>query len=542
MATPNRGDKTVNEFIKRLEEIKARASVIQKFSPDEITEDVKAELRALRSERSDLESKIEDAQILEELQADAPEVKAEEPAKEEEPAVEEPAKEEEAPVEEPAKEEAPAEAPAEAIAASIGGSPVDAPKEKGAANAGLTIVASSGFGLNGGKRLDLPGWNKVIRAAFGSGEGKHTFATIDRSSGRAAVSARNSAIENSLIMSRNSEGETLPLTAAACYCGPFETMKEINTLGLDDRPIAGMFRSVDVNGPFKYIRDLNLADVATGVQIWECADQAAVVAATPATWKPCVTLDCQADHQVDPYAIPACGLFSTFQQISHPELIDDFIKKLGIQYARTAEQKLLDTLRADSTVLTYGVTGMGILNTLEGILGHIASFSGYVRRMNWSDYALVVPPGFIEALTTDEHRRGFSRGANRNDVLAQLRELGVGQIVEARDADSTAEVDYTNAHTLYHAPGTTVAFNPCNSVAKWTLNVVPVNAYTRGESTMVEAGFQRDADLTRQNMVQFFMEGQEFLEKMAVDVPSYTIELSGAGTGGTSALVTPEAC
>ena len=99
MATPNRGDKTVNEFIKRLEEIKARASVIQKFSPDEITEDVKAELRALRSERSDLESKIEDAQILEELQADAPEVKAEEPAKEEEPAVEEAA-----PAEEPAVE------------------------------------------------------------------------------------------------------------------------------------------------------------------------------------------------------------------------------------------------------------------------------------------------------------------------------------------------------------------------------------------------------------------------------------------------------
>jgi len=72
--------------------------------------------------------------------------------------------------------------------------------------------------------------------------------------------------------------------------------------------------------------------------------------------------------------------------------------------------------------------------------------------------------------------------------------------------------------------------------------VVPVSAYSRGESTLVEAGYQRDATLTRQNMVQWFMEGHEYLEKMSPDVPSFTLELTGAGTGGTSALVDPEAC
>jgi hypothetical protein len=110
------------------------------------------------------------------------------------------------------------------------------------------------------------------------------------------------------------------------------------------------------------------------------------------------------------------------------------------------------------------------------------------------------------------------------------------------DADVTAEADYLAAAGLYVDPGSTVAFDPCTAIGTWTLNIVPVNAYTRGESVLVEAGFQRDAALTLQNQVQYFLEGHEFLEKMVPEVPSFTLELTGAGTGGSTALVEPEAC
>ena len=529
----------VDEFLKRLEEIRSRAAEIAKL--DVIDEEARTELRTLRDERTELEAKIADEELVAELTADAPKPKAEEKV-EEAPAEEAP--EVEAPAEEVVEEEK-AEPTAEAIAAAVSAA---APKDEGmqaTEEQGLAIVASSAsYGMQVGTKMEVADWQKVFRSAGQQGEGRHVFASIDRGvSGREALSSRNSAIQNTVIMSQRAEEEAAKrLSAAACYCGPFETDKNILSLGMDDRPVAGLFRSVPVTGPFKYVRDINLADVAAGVTLWECADQTSITN-DPSTWKPCVDLACLPEYEVTPYAIPACGRFSIFQQVSHPELIDDFIKKLGIVYARLAEQALLDTLVADSTVLTYGLGGgMGILNQLEGVLGHLAGFSGYVRRIDWSDYALILPPGFMDALVADEHRRGFSRGANRASIMQQIRELGVGQVIEALDADTAAETQYLAAHGLYVDPGNTVAFDTCTAIGTWTINIVPVSAYTRGESTLVEAGFQRDADLTRRNEVQWFMEGHEFLEKMTPDVPSFTLELTGAGTGGTSAMVTPEIC
>jgi hypothetical protein len=525
----------VDEFVKRLDEIRARAAEIAQM--DEINEEARAELRALRDERTELEAKIEDVKLVAELTAEVEQPKAEEAPAEEtvEETVEEVVETVEETVEEPT---------AEAIAAAVS---TAAPTETAVpteAHEGLTIVASSNaYGMSVGSKMEVSDWERVSRLASKGGEGRFTFGNIVRHESGKALSSRNSAIENTMLMSTKPEHNALqPLTAAACYCGPFEVDKSIRTLGMDDRPVAGLFASRPVTGPFQYIQDLNLGDVAAGVNLWTCADQEGVVDGDPGTYKPIVELGCADPVTVDPYAIVAAGRVSLFQQVSHPELVDDFITKLGIQYARLAEQALLDKLRADSTVLTYGLAGMGLLHEIEGVLGHLSGLAGYTRRIDWNNYALILPPGLMDALITDEHRRGFSRGANRAAITSQLRELGVGQIIEARDADSTAEANYTAAAGTFVDPGNTVAFDPCNAIGTWTVNVVPVSAYSRGESTLVEAGYQRDATLTRQNMVQWFMEGHEYLEKMSPDVPSFTLELTGAGTGGTSALVDPEAC
>lgn len=544
----------MDELLKRLGEIRERAAAIRAL--DVIGNDEREELTKLVAERKEIEAKVADHNALAELEADDPEVVT--PAPAETPAEEKPEETPAAPAETPAETpaEVPAEVPAtpaeeeptpEAIAAAIGGAPSTSElPEASASDNRLPIVASSaGFGVAAGSEMDAGSWARIHNHAKGVGAGvKQVFAQIVRHSDEKALTTRNSAIENSMLMAAAKPGEEglQSIVAAACYCGPNEVDKSIDTLGLDDRPVAALFRSKPFTGPFDYVRDMPLSAVAGGVTIWECEQQEDVVATTPSTWKPCAVLDCGDAVTVTPYAIPACGLFSIFQQLSHPELVDDFIKKIGIYYARLAEKEILDRLRAFSTTLTYGVAGMGLLNELEGVLGHLAGFTGYVRRINWSNYALILPPGFVTALIADEHRRGFSRGANRESIMQQLRELGVGQVIEALDADSTAEGDYLAAHALYVDPGETVAFNPCTAIGTWTIHIVPVDAFVRGESTLVDAGFERDTSLIRQNMVQYFFEGHEFFEKVAPDVPSFTLELTGAGTGGTSALVTPEAC
>ena len=145
----------------------------------------------------------------------------------------------------------------------------------------------------------------------------------------------------------------------------------------------------------------------------------------------------------------------------------------------------------------------------------------------------------MEAIIADEHVRGFSRGANRADIMAQLRELGVGQVIESLDVNSTSEADYLTAIGTYVAPGTTVAFDPNTAIGTYDIHIVPVSSYTVGSSTLVDAGFTRDADLIRQNKVQYFVEGAEFIEKMN-DVPSFTARLTGYGNGGRTALATPD--
>lgn len=530
----------MEEFLKRLAEIRTRAAEIRAL--EVIGEAEREEIQSLVAERTEIEGKIVLEQGLIALSAEDP--KVEEPAAPaEEPVVETPA---EAPVEAPAEEPVVEEPTPEAIAAAIGDANVGGDMPAGGAPEGLPIVASSGaYGLQAGESLGVSSWERIHRnAASIQHATKQTFAQVVRHVGEKALTPRNSAIENSVLMAEGREGGQAmqSLVAAACYCGPNEVDKSIDTLGLDARPVAALFRSKAFTGPFDYVQDMSLAAVAGGVTIWDCTDQAAAVPGNPSTWKPCAVLDCGEAVTVTPYAIPACGLFSTFQQLSHPELVDDFIAKIGIYYARLAEQEILNRLRATSTTLTYGLAGMGLLHQLEGVLGHISGFSGYVRRIRWSDYALILGPGMLDALVADEHRRGFSQGLNRTQILARLRDLGVGQVVEALDADTSAQVDYIAAYNKYVDPGETVEFTPCDAIGTWTVHVVPVDAFVRGESTIVEAGFERDTNLIRQNMVQYFFEGHEFFEKVTPDVPNFTIELTASGTGGSSALVEPEDC
>ncbi len=550
----------MEELLKRLAEIRERAAAI---SAGEVGDAELKELRALKVERVEIEGKVKDAKEAEALAAElAAESEAEKPAEEtpaedegEKPAEGDKPEEGEKPAETPAETpaegegEKPAETPTpEALAAALGdGAGGDKLPEGNDGGTGLTIIAAAAsYGVQSGESLVAASWDRIHRIASGAQAGvRQTFGTIARHSGEKALTPRNSPIDNTMLM-RNAKigmAEMVGLTAAACYCGPNEVDKSIDSRGLDDRPIAASLATMPFTGPFDYVRDMDVADVQSGVTLWDCTAQESVVAATPNTWKPCVVLDCGDSVTVTPYAIPACGLFSTFQQLSHPELVDDFINKIGIAYARLADQALIDKIRADNTELTYNPAEQGLLNQLTGAIAHLASVAGYTRRLTWDQsYTLYVPMGMLTALVADEHRRGFTRGDTKEMIVSQIKALGVRDIVEMLDVDTTAEPGILAAYATIIDPGNVVALDLCEVPGEWTIHLVPTDSYVRGESTLVEAGFERDTNLVRQNMVQYFFEGHEFIEKRTPDVPGWTITLGGIASGGTSALVDPESC
>lgn len=542
----------MDEFQTRLDELKAEAKDL--VEAGDLNAEKVDRLRAIRTEITSITDQIAANTEAAALQAEIEGVElpvaevagdegegdggeGEKPAEDEKPA-----------------EEAPAEAEAvvedrEAIAAAMGGvqsKDVVSP-DQAASFSGLTIVASSSYdGLSMGQAMDSSDMGRVFKMASGSGEGTvQKFGRIDRAPNlKASVSSRNASIDNTRLMSTPQNSELMPLTAAACFCGPFETMKDIRSLGNAERPVAGMFRQVAVTGPFRYVQEVVLADVLPGVNQWTCAEQALVDQLDPGTWKQCIDLDCATEVQVDPYAVVACGIVSTHQELSHPELVDDFVTKLGINYSRVSERLLLDQLRADATVLTHNVNGQGLVWELIRVLGHLPLATTYNRRLDWTNYQLAIPQGVLQLLVTDELMRGFSMDESRAEakVLGMLGQLGYGGVTIIRDVDATAEVGIAALEALLVNPGATIALDGIIDaiLPNLPVYVVPTAAYSMGMSTVVEAGWRRDNQLIRQNQVEYFYEGMEFLEKMT-DIPSFVVELTGGPNGGRSALTAPPA-
>lgn len=521
----------MDEIIKRLAEIKAEAEKLRGSDEEGRIE----KLRELFSEQASLKSKLEEAKMLDALSADVPEATSQpdtdadgeaEEAPEAEPEQEEVEEVEEAP-------EAVVEQPV-ALAASAT-SPVDTEVPE-AHESKIVIVASGNVGgTNPGDALDTRAFDRIHRHASkaepGRGDVSAIFASMQVMDGE-VLSERNTAEQNSAIMASAQHGAMKPITAAAAFCGPDDIVLDICSAGQSNRPVQDLFRTVPVRGKFRYMKTATRADVSPGVNIWEEADQIALDPDVPATWKPCVDLTCRAETTVTPHAIVACSTIGTWQQLSAPEQIENWLKIQQIEYASIAEQRLLDRVRAQSRVFSAGATAHGLWTLLQGLLAHAEGLVGAVNRDTTEGYVLVVPYGFTAALAADEGMRGFSQNLAVQRIQAILRENYGIRIVEAWETDSTVAASYRTGVTNLPALGG--AATPLD-LSTHTPDVYPVymlnpDSFLAGSTDVVDAGYHRDADLVRQNLVRYFWEGMEFLEKQC-DHESFVFELSTCPNG-----------
>lgn len=517
----------MDEFLKRLDEIRKRAAELR---GQDLTDEVIAEIKALADEKAEIESKVE---ALTSVEALAAEQDGED--EQEAPAEGEDSSEPEAPAETPAEE--PAE---EALAASAG--VVEAPADDEPIVQQSVFIASAASGLpQAGSQVDRTDLMDVFRRSATAPEGSAIYGQISARNGGALVSSRSSKIENTKTLIAAAPGDAF--TAAACFCDQTDRVREILTPLEAGRPFADLFGKVDINGRFTYVRGLALSVVDAGVNKWTCVEQEDVDYEDSGTWKPCVDLPCQPDVEVEPYAIYACANVTVFQQVSSPELIDNFLYTIAVNYDRTAEILLLDEFVSTSNVFTYTLADKGLLHTLTQILGSLPAVAGYGNRNHWSGYTMALGPGLLDALVADEHLRGFTGHRTREEIIAALRQLGVGNVVELLDVDTAAIGAYTAAIAALPAlgnPGAAYVLGT-NNVATYPVYLVPTEAYRMGQRSVVDAGWLRDGTLVRQNAVRYFFENMEFLEKM-VQVPSFTLRITGCPNGGTAALTEPIAC
>lgn len=523
----------MDAILKRLGEIKAEAETLRESDdPNRIER-----LRELLAERKELQVKFEEETALAELTAEVPEAPvAVEP--EVKPVVElvpdpvvEPVAVE--PAVEPVVEVVPEKVPVAAAASAAKPVDTEVPAD-GKPEQHTALVASGNVGgTNPGATLTFNDFNRIHRhvkhANPGKGEMKTIYASMAIGNSDSVITEGNSPEQNTAIMASAKPGSFKPITAAAAFCGPDDIVLDICAAGTAARPVQGLFRTVPVRGKFRYMKTATLADTAAGVDIFTEADQIALDPSDPASWKPCVDLTCRAETLVTPYAVTSCVKMGTWQQLSAPEQVANWLLQQDKQYSVIAERNLLDRIRAQSHVFSAGATAQGLWTILQALLAHVEAYVGNQNRDTTEGYTLVAPYGFTAALAADEGMRGFSQNLAVNRIQAILRENYGISIVEVWERDST--VTAADPLTLPGLGGAATVFDlGTHSYSTYPLYILNTDAFVAGSSDVVEAGYHRDANLVRQNLVQWFYEGMEFLEKTC-DHLSFVFELNTCPNG-----------
>lgn len=561
-----KGSNTVESQRNRLAEITEEAKAL--IANDEIDFVQKRDqLKALKDERTKLEAEIEAAALAVELTAETPKESAEDskaeakddtPTKAEAETAEPEAKtdapaeaeaekvEAEKPTEDEPKVEITNEKVAEAVAASAAPDTPKVDAEKPEWRPTLTASANVD-GMRAGADMTVRDFQRVHRNAVSMESGRQVFAHLSNiPEGVGVVSELKSATENTAILAAAQPVPQAITAASSHFCGPDEAIMDIATCGLSDRSVQALFRTVGVSGRFRYIKALGISDVSGGIKVWEESDQLAVDPDDPATWKPCVDLACQSEITVTPYNVTQCGTLSQHQQLSNPNLVDNFIGQLGVAYARSADQKLLDTIVAGSRVFDIDAAVVGtnsLLNTIEFILGQLAPLKTYQDRIGGEGYVLAVADGTLEALLADQHLRGGGQEAEaKAQIIARIEEVSGASVEVIRDVHSAAEAAYNTAAAALPALGTPTAWaQGTNNVATHPMYYFKPDSYRVGMSEVVEAGFIRDAQLTRRNEVQYFFESGEFLEKVSCE-ESFVLNVTGCPSGVATAPDAAPAC
>ena len=328
-------------------------------------------------------------------------------------------------------------------------------------------------------------------------------------------------------------------TASGGFCGPGDTIKDVVQCGTAARPVEALFQRMPIEGEFRYIRGVSLTDVLAGATSWSEADDLAVDPGDSATWKPCVDMACSPDINAEVYAVVFCGSFGTFQNFSNPALVQDFLRKGGIAYARVAEAELLRRIYQQSIQWTYDAAAVlpsqGAVSALVDAVWTTLGDALYGGRLNLASYTLIVPPGLLALLNIDNELRGFKNPDNA--ALALSARLGGITVVEALDVRTGSAL----VPPVLPAAGGPAAALPALR-QEFDVYLIPTGDFALGQAPLVDVGVQRDATLVRQNRAQYFVEGIESLEKLGCN-PSFAIKVDNfCANGARAGLVTPRSC
>ena len=323
------------------------------------------------------------------------------------------------------------------------------------------------------------------------------------------------------------------VTASGGLCAPAEPYYGYMQLAEADRPVRASLQQFNAGrGRITFRTPPDFPDFASAVEIWTEENDSAPGSDGPST-KPCLVVPCPDTDDAVIYAVTECLQFGNFLARTDPETVQNAVQNTMAAFARKAETKLLDLMKAASTAVTAG-DALGAYRDLSYQIRVAAAGYRSRHRMRRDAVLEVRLPSWVYDL-----------------VLADLvRSLpGDGTLTAGEDlfnrALAAANVRLAGLYLDSPTSGVPQVFGPQNatglvdfpSAVQWQISAP--GSFLLLDNGRLDLGVVRDSTLNSTNDYQTFAETFEGLAYVGLE--SNWVTSTVCPNGASSGTVDPSA-
>ena len=321
------------------------------------------------------------------------------------------------------------------------------------------------------------------------------------------------------------------LVASGGICAPFEQDYSFFRLALPQNPVEAGLPVVNASrGGIRYMAPVDFTGARASIAVVSEAEDAAGYTADgaggTAIFKPCPTVACPPVQECTVSAVPYCVKWGNFNYYTFPELIENYMRDLMVNFAKVKETFYLDQIKAASTAVTASDSPYGASRSMTDELRRAAI--NYRKRHNMNANAtlqVLLPDWSAELVKQDmafDHSLGLEHMAVSNELVARIfsdMNLAVSFYYDTATGDGQ---DFSGAQAV-------------GELNAWPANVISFmfapGTFVRLSGGSLDFGLVRDSSLIRTN--DLIVAAEEFTGLCKIGYESLMITHEAVASGAT---------
>lgn len=346
------------------------------------------------------------------------------------------------------------------------------------------------------------------------------------------------------------QGAKAVTAAAPARCGPSDVRREIPDTGDMSSPLLDALQTYPApHCELEYYRDISIAAVADGINVWDAAaradfqsardawlasvaagdapsTQAAAFATMKATEKACATAGCAPTDTVTMLSIAACLEYPTDLEYCSPQSIRAYRRALARLFLRERTANMLAVLETYTATVTVDASIAPFVNTeaapvqigassvADMVISTLKPQGVMAERVTAGNYSVIIPYGLQLALELD------GRLAEGERAISSI--FGGANVITTLDTATGTALPFGAVPAM----GSTNAFSTLRLPSDWDIHLVDLDDFFEISRPDIEVGAQITPETIKGNMVfGGFMESTAGYGKDGTH-PAWTIAMS----------------